>query len=289
MPVPSPSSLPPSKRLLAASTVDDAFAATATTRSTPCTLSSSAALPLQPSEPSTPLPISPSSATAPSPPTTSDLTAAFEAHFYPPWLHYITYSFLALFGVFIIACYAMAWWKIRVADRKADEREAEWRRLRRQELLRQWEGEGEESGSSLEEEDGSDLSSLLSSSSMSMSSSSEAEERPSQRPPPYNHRHDAGDLEASPMRKSRTRTAKRTFSSESGSTSSRSDISDDYHGGVDAPRGWPTAARRPASSMTSEQSDSDYDGRSYPSTQEEEQGWKRADRRRRRLSLESAV
>lgn len=49
--------------------------------------------------------------------------ADFEASFYPNWFHHITYTFLALFATFVVVCYGMAWYKVRVADRIADERE----------------------------------------------------------------------------------------------------------------------------------------------------------------------
>lgn len=56
----------------------------------------------------------------------SAAVARFEADLYPDWFSHITYTFIALFATFIVVCYGMAWYKIRVADRKMEQRERGW-------------------------------------------------------------------------------------------------------------------------------------------------------------------
>lgn len=102
-----------------ASTIDCAasthFAPLSAPASTPSQLSSS----ILAFTPSTPTDTTDTAALA----AASAAVARFEADFYPDWFDHVTYTFLALFATFIVVCYGMVWYKIRVADRKMEERE----------------------------------------------------------------------------------------------------------------------------------------------------------------------
>ena len=173
----------------------------------------------------------------------SAAVARFEADFYPDWFDHVTYTFLALFATFIVVCYGMVWYKIRVADRKMEERE---RWLESGSGRREDEGDGRETddatGSDLERgrQEGPRRWSSPSSSSSSLRSPSRS--KASYAKEQYSY--EESDLDSRPRRRrARTmRTASDTDDTDFSSTSSADTAPIDDDGDLSPVR--PSTTRR---------------------------------------------